>query len=223
MSTTLYHLPNSRSQRIIWLFEELNIPYDLKVLQQDQLTPKAHVDKCPTIHLSDENLWLRESSAIAEYFCQQQQKLTITTHEQNYWDFCYFKNFADASFMPNLALKQVFAQIAQQTPWLFRVVSLLFKKAFNHAYLNPEIKQQLDTIEQHLADHTWLASDVFSYADILMWFPLQACQHAYPHFAKYTAIQAYLARIHTRPAFQVALEKGQWSSKNFQHYWQITQ
>ena len=223
MSITLYHLPNSRSQRIIWLFEELDIHYELEVFQQNQSSSKVDVDKFPTVHLHNENLWLRESSAIGEYFSQHQQKLIIPTHDQNYLDFCYFKNFADSSFMPNLALKQVFAQIAQQTPWLFRMVSLLFKKAFNHAYLNPEIKQQLDTIEQHLADRMWFAGEAFSYADILMWFPLQACQHAYPQFEQYTVIQAYLARIHTRPAFQVALEIGQWSSTTFKSYWKITQ
>lgn len=224
MSIVLYHLPNSRSQRIVWLFEELDVYYELRVIEQN---PSEHtsqkIDKFPTVHLLDENIWLHESSAIAEYFSQHQQKMIIQSHHPHYWDFCYFKNFADASLMPNLALKQVFAQIVQQTPWLFRLVSLVFKKAFNHVYLNPELNKQLDHIEQHLSQQIWFAGNSFSYADILMWFPLQACKEAYPNFKQYTAIQEYLARIHTRPAFQQALQKGQWSSTTFQHYWQITQ
>ena len=74
-----------------------------------------------------------------------------------------------------------------------------------------------------IAKNTWLAGDQFSYADILLWFPLHACTHAYPDFQAYNALERYLRQIKSRPAFQAALLKGQWSADEFQRYWEITQ
>ena len=133
--------------------------------------------------------------------------------------FSFWKNFADASFMPNLALKQIFAQIAQRTPLPLRPVSWCFKQGFNLGYLDQAIAAQLDSIEQHLSKHAWLAGGSFSIADILLWFPLQACAAAHPEFMQYPHCRHYLAQIESRPAFQQALLKGQWSDAQFKQYW----
>ena len=125
--------------------------------------------------------------------------------------------------MPNLALKQVFQHIKQQTPLLVRIVSLAFQGAFNHAYLNPELHRQLKEIDTHLNTHAYFAGDVFSYADILMWFPLYATSYATPQFAQYQAIQHYFTQIQSRPAFNAAMARGQWSASYFEHYWSIIQ
>ena len=121
--------------------------------------------------------------------------------------------------MPNLALKQVFQQIKQQTPLLVRFLSLAFQSAFNRAYLNRELHRQLN----HLSTHAYFAGDVFSYADILMWFPLYAASYATPQFTQYHAIQYYFTQIQSRPAFNAAMARGQWSASDFEHYWAITQ
>lgn len=219
----LHHLPNSRSQRILWLLEELKLDYELQIyIDKNNADAKL---KFPTLSVqkNDTAQTLTESSAIAEYLAQHQQQLVLSAQDEHYWHYCFYLHFADASFMPNLALKQVFAQIAQQTPWLVRFVSLAFKAAFNRGYLNPEMKQQLNQLNTHLQQHSWLAGDQFSIADILLWFPLHASQYAHPQFSDYPALIEYLKQIKSRPAFQTALQKGHWSAEKFQRYWQITQ
>ena len=125
--------------------------------------------------------------------------------------------------MPNLALKQVFQHIKQQTPLLVRFVSLAFQSSFNRAYLNPELDRQLKEIDIHLSTHAYFAGDVFSYADILMWFPIYAASYATPQFAQYQSIQHYFTQKQSRPAFNAAMARGQWSASYFEHYWSITQ
>lgn len=223
LKTTLHHLPNSRSQRILWLLEELGLDYTLQICF-DKNAADAKL-KFPTLSVQkhDTVQTFTESSAIAEYLGQHQQQLILKPHDDNYWLYCFYLHYADASFMPNLALKQVFAQIAQQTPWPVRFVSLAFKAAFNRAYLNAELSQHLHQLNEHLRQHIWLAGDQFSIADILLWFPLHANQYAHPQFADYPALIQYLAQIKSRPAFQTAMQKGCWSAEEFQRYWRMTQ
>lgn len=225
MELKLHHLINSRSQRILWLLEELRLDYELIIHPQKVLNADAPPHKFPILLLqqSGHEQTLTESSAIAAYLCQQKQALILNSSAHHYWDFCFYTHFSDGSFMPNLALKQVFAQIVCQTPWPVRFVSLAFKATFNKAYLNPEIKTQLTLLNDHLTKNTWLAGDQFSYADILLWFPLHACTYAYPDFQAYNALERYLRQIKSRPAFQAALLKGQWSADEFQRYWERTQ
>ncbi|MGE8540290.1 MAG: glutathione S-transferase [Acinetobacter sp.] len=223
---TLHHLPNSRSQRILWLLEELGLNYELQIYDNKNAADVKNTKlKFPTLCLQQNDIvqTLTESSAIAEYLAQHQQQLVLTPHNEHYWHYCFYQHYADASFMPNLALKQVFSQIVQQTPWLLRFVSLAFKAAFNRGYLNSEMKQQLNQLNTHLQQRTWLAGAQFSIADILLWFPLHASQYAYPQFSDYPALSQYLMQIKSRPAFQTALQKGRWSAEEFQRYWQITQ
>ena len=165
----LHHLQNSRSQRILWLLEELELPYELKLY--DTVQARQTNLKFPTLDIPHDTQTVRltESSAIVEYLCQRHQKLIIPHDHTQYWNFCFYSHYSDASLMPNLALKQVFQHIKQQTPLLVRFVSLAFQSAFNRAYLNPELHRQLKEIDTHLNTHAYFAGDVFSYADILMW------------------------------------------------------
>ena len=219
----LHHLQNSRSQRILWLLEELELSYELQLYDATQARQTNL--KFPMLDISHDTQAIRltESRAIIEYLCQLQQKLIIQPDHVEYWNFCFYKNYSDASLMPNLALKQVFQHIKQQTPLLVRIVSLAFQGAFNHAYLNPELHRQLKEIDTHLSAHAYFAGDVFSYADILMWFPLYAASYATPQFTQYHAIQYYFTQIQSRPAFNAAMARGQWSASYFEHYWSITQ
>ena len=219
----LHHLQNSRSQRILWLLEELELSYELQLYDATQARQTNL--KFPMLDISHDTQTIRltESSAIVEYLCQLQQKLIIPHDHTQYWNFCFYSHYSDASLMPNLALKQVFQHIKQQTPFVIRFVSLAFQSAFNQAYLNPELHRQLKEIDTHLSTHSYFAGDVFSYADILMWFPLYAASYATPQFAQYHAIQLYFTQIQSRPAFNAAMARGQWSASYFEHYWSITQ
>lgn len=80
----------------------------------------------------------------------------------------YWKNFAEASFMPNLALKQIFAQLSLRTPWPVRFILRGIQYAFNQGYLNPLLRQQIQVIHQHLTANTWFAGSQFTIADILL-------------------------------------------------------
>lgn len=219
----LHHLQNSRSQRILWLLEELELSYELKLYDTAQAKQTNLI--FPTLDISHDTQTIRltESSAIVEYLCQLCQKLIIPHDHTQYWNFCFYSHYSDVSLMPNLALKQVFQHIKQQTPLLVRFVSLAFQSAFNQAYLNPELHRQLKEIDTHLSTHSSFAGDVFSYADILMWFPLYAASYATPQFAQYNSIQHYFTQIQSRPAFNTAMTRGQWSASYFEHYWSITQ
>lgn len=218
MQISLFHLSNSRSQRIVWLFEELQLDYQLHL---HQTSADGQISKYPTVHMQAHIF--TETSAIAEYFCQLKQQLLIPPDHAEFWNFTFYKNFADASLMPNLALKQIFQQIVHRSPWLLRLIAYGFKWGFNRGYLNLELARQLTQLEQHLQNSAWLAGEQFSYADILLWFPLQAAMFASANTQQYPALQGYLNMIASRPAFQSACLKGQWSTQQFEQYWRITQ
>lgn len=225
MEISLFHLNNSRSQRIIWLLEELSLSY--KIIPSHSVNtvniPDMYLPlKYPTIEIKcpDSSFFLTESSAILEFFSQRYPDLNPQNKDlKKMADFLFWKNFADASFMPNLVLKQIFGQIVQKTPLLFRPISWGFKTAFNKGYLDKAITEQLIRIEQHLSHNDWFAGDEFSILDILLWFPLQVCQKASKEF-NYQNINRYLVQIHNRPAFQRSLIKGNWSENHFMKYWQ---
>ena len=216
----LHHLQNSRSQRIIWLLEELNLQYDIEFYTLDG--GRDHALKFPTLDLVDQGLSFTESSAIAEFICSRHKALSVDMNDGQYWSFCFYKNFADASLMPNLALKQIFQQIKKQTPLPVRPIPFAIQYAFNRAYLNPELNRQLGQVNEHLSQHTWLSGDTFTYADILLWFPLHAAQYAYPQFSEYKNLNRYLKQIGERSAFKNALSRGNWSTDQFKEYWHVT-
>lgn len=233
MQIQIYHLQNSRSQRIVWLCEELNLDYELIMFTEHIQEQHSHnhphpFKKFPTVAFrqneQEDFSILTESSAIADFLCHLQNKLNVNVcadlKEIEY--FYYWKNFADASFMPNLALKQIFAQIVQHTPFPVRFISKFFKYGFDRAYLNAALQQQMQFIDQHLQQHTWMSGTQFSSADILMWFPLSACIQLNPTLQNFKNINRYLLQIENRPAFQTACLKGQWSTSVFAQYWQKT-
>lgn len=228
MQIYLYHLQNSRSQRIVWLCEELHLDYELITFTehiQEQHNHPHPFKKFPTIafrqNKQDNFSILAESTAIMDFLCHFQNKLNVNDYldVKEIEAFYYWKNFADASFMPNLALKQIFAQIVQQTPLPVRFISKLFKYAFDQNYLNAALQQQMQHIDQHLQQQKWMAGSQFSCADILMWFPLSACQQLSNNFQGLEYINVYLTQIESRPAFQTACLKGQWSTSAFKNYW----
>lgn len=229
MHITLYHLQNSRSQRIVWLCEELNLDYELVTftehLQEQDYPKHPHpFKKFPTLVYAppaQSALVLAETTAIVDFLCQQYTQLATHHMMENKQlaDFYYWKNCADASFMPNVALKQIFAQIMQHTPFPIRFIAKVFKYGFDQGYLNNALQQHMQQIELQLKLNPWIAGERFSAADILLWFPLFACTQLDQTFQNHVHINAYLAQIESRPAFQRAKAKGQWSAEHFQLYW----
>ncbi len=231
MHIRLFHKTNSRSQRILWLLEELKLDYELVFCDNDpsdqsldQIKHPHRLAKFPTVQIYENNgsdvITLAETATIADYLSYLFNELGITQlSQQEIQYFYYWKNFAEATLMTDLALKQVFAAIVTRTPWPVRFVSQLLKLGFNRGYLNHTLHQHLQMIDEHLKDHSYVAGQQFTIADLLLWFPLLACTQSNPAFESLPHIQRYLLQIQSRLAFQRALAKGQWSASTFQSYW----
>ncbi len=210
-----FHKTNSRSQRILWLLEELNLDYEL--IPCDGSIPTQAVEKLanhdsslkfPTLHFVDDHsaeiISLTETAAIADYLSHQFNDLGIAQlSPSEVPEYYFWKNFAEATFMPDMALKQIFAQIVERTPFPVRFITQLLKFGFDRGYLNHALNQHLYRIDTHLKNHDYVAGDHFSIADILLWFPLLACMQSNTKFASLQHIQRYLQQIQSRPAFQL--------------------
>ena len=223
MQIRLFHLKNSRSQRIIWFLEELELNYELtikdhSVIGKDKNSPHQ-LSKFPAIEIIEQGKTsvLAETSAILDYLSHLHLQLGPNSlSSQQLLNFYYWKNYCEATFIPDLVLKQIFHQIAQRTPFPIRFIPKFLKYGFDQGYLNQSLQRQMKMIDEHLEQHAWFAGDQFTIADILMWFPLLACSQNYSQFKH---INRYLAQIENRPALNNALIKGQWSASTFNAYW----
>ncbi len=134
MQIRLFHLQNSRSQRIIWFLEELGLNYDLITKyhsDEDKNNNSPHqLSKFPTLEIieQEQTSILAETSAILDYFSHLHPQLSQNNLlSQQLQNFYYWKNYCEATFIPDLVLKQIFHQIAERTPFLVRFVPKLFK------------------------------------------------------------------------------------------------
>ncbi|TDM62450.1 glutathione S-transferase [Acinetobacter sp. KU 011TH] len=223
MQIRLFHLKNSRSQRIIWFLEELGLNYKLIIKyhsDEDKNNKSPHqLSKFPTIEIIEQKQIsiLAETSAILDYLSHLHPQLGPNNlSSQQLQNFYYWKNYCEATFIPDLVLKQIFHQIVKRTPFPIRFIPKLLKYGFDQGYLNQSLQRQMKMIDKHLEHHLWFAGDQFTTADILMWFPLLACS---PNYRQFKHIQRYLAQIENRPAFKNALIKGRWSASTFKAYW----
>ncbi|MEM6051673.1 glutathione S-transferase [Erwinia sp. P7711] len=212
---TVHHLNNSRSQRILWMLEELELPYQIKLYQREatMLAPEAlkkvhPLGKSPVI--TDNNRVIAESGAILEYLAERydaENRLKLLDEEARLQS-RYWLHYAEGSLMPLLVMKLIFSRMGQPpVPWLLRPVGNAFGKGIQKAYLDKQLATHRDFIEQHLSHHEWFAGAHFSIADVQMSFPLQALS-ARGGAATSPAIQAWLAKVQNRAAWQRALQKG---------------
>ncbi|WP_428944950.1 glutathione S-transferase family protein [Pantoea sp. FN060301] len=212
---TVHHLNNSRSQRVIWMLEELETPYQIKRYQREatMLAPdslkKVHpLGKSPII--TDENRVIAESGAILEYLEERydaEKRLKLFDEEERLQS-RYWLHYAEGSLMPLLVMKLIFSRMGKPpVPWLLRPVGSAFGKGVQKGYLDKQLATHRGYIEQHLASHEWFAGSRFSIADVQMSFPLQALT-ARGGAAGSPAIQAWLSKVESRAAWQRALEQG---------------
>lgn len=212
---TVHHLNNSRSQRIIWMLEELEVPYQIKryerentMLAPDALKKVHPLGKSPVI--TDENRVIAESGAILEYLERRydtENRLELFDEEEQLQS-RYWLHYAEGSLMPLLVMKLIFSRMGQApVPWLLRPVGNAFGKGVQKAWLNKQLETHRTFIEKHLSYHDWFAGARFSIADVQMSFPLQALS-ARGGAADSPAIQAWLTKVQNRPAWQRALKQG---------------
>ena len=213
---TVHHLNNSRSQRVLWLLEELGVPYEIKRYQRDAKTSlappellKVHpLGKSPVITEGD--LTLAESGAIVEYLVERHGKgaLIPPPGSPERLRYTYWLHFAEGTAMPPLVMKLVFNRIeSAPMPFFAKPIARGIAQKVNRGFINPSLARIVDYIEAELGRGDWFAGNAFTAADIQMSFPVEAVAvrtggKEKPHIAR------FLERIHARPAYQRALEKG---------------
>ena len=214
---TLHHLNNSRSQRIIWLLEELGLTYEIKRYERDaktMLAPpelrKIHpLGKSPVITDGDQTM--AESGAIIEYLVGTYGagRLTPPAGTAERLRYTYWLHFAEGSAMPPLLLKLIFDKIeSTPMPFFAKPVAKAISGKVKKSFIEPQISQNLDYMETELTTNLWFAGPQFSAADIQMSFPLEAAAARGGLDASRPKLMAFLKRIHERPAYQQALERG---------------
>lgn len=213
----VHHLNNSRSQRVLWLLEELGLPYDIKHYQRDPQTMLAPPElrqvhplgKSPVI--SDGRTVVAESGAIVEYLVNHagEGRLAPAEGTPDRLRYTYFLHYAEGSAMPPLLMKLVFDKIGSTpVPFFVKpVVKGIVDKVMS-SFVGPQITTHLDFLEAELASRPWFAGKSFSAADIQMSFPLEAAAQRAGLDASRPKLTDFLKRIHARPAYRRALERG---------------
>ncbi len=214
---TVHHLNNSRSQRVLWLLEELGLDYEVKRYERDpktMLAPeslrKVHpLGKSPVI--SDGDLTVAESGAIIEYLVERygKERLAPAAGTPERLRYTYWLHFAEGSAMPPLLMKLVFDRIEKgPMPFFVKPIAKAIAGKVKGSFIEPNITRQLEYMEAELGKHAWFAGDDFSAADIQMSFPLEAAAARGGLGKSRPKLMQFLERIHQRPAYQRALERG---------------
>ncbi|WP_206956535.1 glutathione S-transferase family protein [Trinickia acidisoli] len=213
---TIHHLNNSRSQRVLWMLEELGIDYKVERYERDPQTMLAPetlravhpLGKSPVI--TDGPLTLAESGAILEYLAEQYGNGTLVPEHgtPEYRSYRYWMHYAEGSAMPPLLLKLVALRIANaRMPFFIKPVARKIAASLQAGFVDPQLALHFGYVAKALERSGWFVGDSFSVADIQMSFPLEAAMQRGPA-AAYPTIGAFLERIHARPAYRRALEKG---------------
>ena len=214
---TVHHLNNSRSQRILWLLEELELPYEVKRYQRDARTMLAPPEliavhplgKSPV--LTDDSLTIAESGAIIEYLVERygHGRLVPPAGSPDRLRYTYWLHFAEGSAMPPLLLKLICDRLTTgPMPFFVKPIARGIAGNIRKVLVDPNLKRQLDFMESELGQRAWFAGAEFSAADIQMSFPIEAAQARAGLDASRPKLMDFLARIRARPAYRRALEKG---------------
>lgn len=214
---TVHHLENSRSQRVLWLLEELGLAYEVKRYARDPKTMLAPPElaavhplgKSPVI--TDGKVTVAESGAIVEYLLDTygQGRLRPPPGTAEGRQFTYWLHFAEGSAMPPLLMKLVFDKVrTAPVPFFIKPVVKAIADKVTKSFIAPNLQRQFDFMEAELAKRPWFAGAKFSAADIQMSFPIEAAAARAGLEASRPRLMDWLERIHARPAYQRALEVG---------------
>jgi glutathione S-transferase len=212
---TVHHLNNSRSQRVLWLLEELEVAYDIIRYQRqaDMRAPRElrnihPLGKSPVI--TDASNTIAESGAIVEYIVgvYGRGRLIPAPDTPERLRYVYWLHYAEGSAMPLLLLKLLFNIMPKRAPALLRPVVRKVSSQALTTLVNPQLKQHMNFWESELTKSEWFAGSEFTAADIQMSFALEAAAARGGLEQGHPNAMAFLDRIHARPAYQRALEKG---------------
>jgi glutathione S-transferase len=212
---TVHHLNNSRSQRVLWLLEELGVPYKIVRYQRQpsmqapkELRAIHPLGKSPVI--TDNGNTIAESGAIVEYIVDTygNGRLIPPPKTPERLRYTYWLHYAEGSAMPLLLQKLLFTLAPRRAPAVLRPLMKLAFAPLLSKIVEPQLKQHIAFWEGELSKCEWFAGNEFSAADIQMSFPLEAASARAGLDEKYPKAMAWLERIHARPAYNRALEKG---------------
>ena len=210
---TVHHLENSRSQRVLWLLEELGLAYAVKRYARDpdtMLAPRelraVHpLGKSPVVEADGQVI--AETGAIVEFLTARAGGALVPPPDTpEALRYTYFLHYAEGSAMPPLLLKLVFSRLAPGSPALLRPLVRAVAARVTAGFVDPELRRHAAYWEAELAGRPYFCGAEFTAADIMMSFPLEAFS------ARGTGagprLKDWLARIHARPAYGRALERG---------------
>ena len=213
---TVHHLENSRSQRVLWLLEEIGVPYQVQLYKRDPHTMYAPPElmrvhplgKSPVI--TDGDVTVAESGAIVEYLVDthgpQLRPPPGTPAARRY---TYWLHFAEGSAMPPLLMKLVFDRIrSTPMPFFAKPIARAIADKVTSGFVMPNVERQLAFMDGELTQRPWFAGAEFSATDVMMSFPLEAAAQRAGLDARFPKLQDWLVRIHSRPAYRRALERG---------------
>lgn len=219
----VHHLDTSRSQRVLWLLEELGVPYEIVHYKRDRKTMLAPPElkaihplgKSPVI--TDGSVTVAESGAILEYLAETygdraQGDLAQLLPERGtsaYRQCRFWLHYAEGSLMNWLLLKLVFQSIPRQPmPFFVRPIARKLCAQVQAKLVDPNLSTALAFIEQHLGSHQWFAGEQLSLADFQMSFAVEAALSRAEGAVAYPRLQAFRDRMAARPGYQRALTKG---------------
>ena len=214
---TVHHLNNSRSQRVLWLLEELGVRYEVRRYERDantMLAPPAlravhPLGKSPVI--TDGVSTVAESGAIIEYLIDKygDGRLIPPAGTPERLRYAYWLHYAEGSAMPPLLLKLIFDRLGSAPlPWPVSLITRRISGQVTRTFITPQLTLHLDFMESELASRPWFAGGQFTAADVQMSFPLEAAASRAGLNASRPKLMAFLDRIHARPAYRQALERG---------------
>lgn len=217
---TLHHLNNSRSQRVLWVLEELDLKYEIRRYERDPKTLRAPssltyihpLGKSPILEDARDGRRdvLAESGAILEYVVETygQGRLRPQAGSPEALRYRFWLHFAEGSMMSPMLIRLIMGQVEKAPlPFFVKPIAKKISQTVQEKASTPEIKRQLDFVETELQKTPWLAGEAFTAADIQMSFPLEAAE-ARGLVGERRAIKGYLDQLRMRPAYQRALQAG---------------
>ena len=213
----VHHLEASRSQRVLWMLEELEVPYELVTYACDPKTLLAPPALCE-VHplgkspvIEDGGHTYAESGNLLEHLVETygDGRFVPARGTAGYRDYRYFMHYAEGSLMPFLLLRLIFAKVrGAPVPFFVKPVVKKIATTVSGQFVTPNLTRHMAFLDAHLATHAWFAGDDFTAADVQMSYPMEALVERAQELGVPPRIGAYVARVKERPAYQRALAKG---------------
>lgn len=212
----VHHLADSRSQRVLWLLEELGLAYEVRRYERDPRTRLAPPElraihplgKSPVIQ--DGQVVVAETGAIVDYLLETHGdgRLKPPAGAEDARRFTYWLHYAEGSAMPPLLLKLVFSLLPARAPGLLRPLVKAVAAKAQAGFVDPQLRTHVAFWEAELGRRAWFAGEDFTAADIMMSFPVETGATRAFDRAAHPNLDRFLNAIHARPAYRRALERG---------------